>query len=165
MTQPTAPDDGVNRIRRTAVRLLADGGVGDGPLQRLAAVGQPVPVAGADGALDSWFVPVTVGDRLGGYFRFTAAGDFSSFSAFPRRGERFDDCPLAADWLDSDRIAARAERLRRHGETAAPPFLSFDGTPDRLAWAVRLVRPDGSERLVYVAGSSVFTPRLDDSIG
>jgi len=165
MTQPATPKGDVNRMRRTAARLLADRDVGDGSLQRLAAVGRPVPVAGADGKLDSWFVPVTVGDRLGGYFRFTADGNFSSFSAFPRRGERFDDCPLAAEWLDKDLIAARAERLRRHGETAAPPVLSFDGTPDRLAWAVRLVGPDGSERLVYVAGSSVFPPRLSGSIG
>jgi hypothetical protein len=150
---------------RTARRLLAQGDAGDGPLQRQASVGRPVPVVGTDGELDSWFVPVTLGDRLGGYFRFTAAGDYSSFSAFPRRGARFDDCPLAADWLDAGRIAARAEPLRRRDETAAPPFLSYDGTPERLAWAVSLTRPDGSTRIVFVAGTSVFTQRQDDSVG
>jgi len=165
MTNHAEPEEGANRMLRTARRLLAQGDAGDGPLQRQASVGRPVPVVGADGELDSWFIPVTVGDRLGGYFRFTATGDYSSFSAFPRRGERFDDCPPAADWLDAGRIAARAEPLRRRGETAAPPFLSYDRTPDRLAWAVKLTHPDGSARIVYVAGSSVFTPRQDDSVG
>jgi len=164
MMQRATPDEGPSRILRAAGRLLANGDVGDGPLQRQAKVRRPIPVARADGELDSWFVPVTVGDRLGGYFRFTAAGDFSSFSTFPRRGGRFDDCPLAADWLDTARIAARADTARQPGETAAPPFLSYARTPDRLAWAVILARPDGSTRVVYVAGSSVFAPRQDDSI-
>lgn len=165
MTPRPAPEEGATRMLRTARRLLAQGDAGDGPLRQRGSVRQPVPVVDPAGALDSWFVPVTVGDRLAGYFRFTAAGEYSSFSAFPRRGARFDDCPLAADWLDAGRIAARAEPLRRRDETAAPPVLSYDRTPERLAWAVQLTRPDGSARIVCVAGTSVFMPRQDDSVG
>lgn len=165
MTHTAEPDECLERMLRTARRLLANGDVGDDQLRLQSTVGRPIPVVGAGGELHSWFVPVTVWDRLGGFFQFTAAGAFSRFSAFPRRSADFGECPFVDDWLDAGRIGARAETVRREGETAGVPFLTFDGTPERLVWAVRLSAAEGRERLVYVIGDVVYSPRADTSIG
>ncbi len=80
------------------------------------------------------------------------------YSSFQRRPGALDTCPDAAAWLDPATIRHSALSLAGPGETAGEPYLSFDTVPERLAWAVPLVAPDGASRIVYVAGDFAWEP-------
>ena len=153
------------RISQVARQLLAEGSVGDEPMRRSATVLQALLVLVLGGGLHSWFVPVTVADRLAAFFQFLPDGTLMRFSSFQRRPGEFAGCPVAADWLDPDRIQARAEVQRRGDETTSEPFLTFDRTPDRLVWAVPLTRAGGEVRHVYVAGETVYAPPPGGTFG
>ena len=101
----------------------------------------PIPVLGPGEVVESWFVPVAVGDRLVGYARTGPGGPVYSAFGSPQ--------PKAA-WTDTTEIQRRAEAAGYM--IAGEPFLSYDGTPARLAWAVPLA--DGE--LAYVAGEAVW---------
>jgi hypothetical protein len=150
--------DDATGIAQVARQLLTAGSVGDESLRRSATVLPALPVLAPDGTLHSWFVPITVSDRLAAFFQFLPDGTLMRFSSFQRRPGDFTDCPLAADWLDLTRIKARAEVQRRMDETASEPFLTYDRSPDRLVWAVPLIQAGGEVRHVYVVGETVYVP-------
>ncbi len=158
MIQPTPHAGDASRIARIARELLREGSVGDAPLRRSANVLPALPVRAPGGRLHSFFVPVTVGDRLAAFFQFLPDGTLMRFSSFQRRPGDFGGCPAAADWLELNRIQARAEDQRRMGETTREPFLTYDRAPDRIVWAVPLTQPGGDVRYVYVAGEAVYEP-------
>jgi hypothetical protein len=142
-------------IERDAKRALR---ASDLVLPSGARVLQALPVYDFERALHDWFVPVIAQDRLVAYLRFMPEHTLKGISTFARRPERIDDCPLAADWLDEKHIASRARSLCASGETPGEPMLSFDGAPDRIAWAVPLQGSHG-QRWVFVAGRSVWAAR------
>jgi len=150
-------------IDRQARRLLAQGTSGDEPLRRAGTVGHALAVLAPDGRFHSWFVPVTVGDRLAAFFQFLADGTLMRFSSFPRRSGGFADCPIAADWLDHIRIRAHTEPQRRIDETTGEPWLTYDRVPDRLVWSVPLTDAQGQVRQVYVVGKTVYVPPPGDT--
>jgi hypothetical protein len=158
-------DQEAGRFRARAEDLLRSRTIGDAPVNASGRVESPVAVLTPSGQLHSWFVPVTVGDRLAGFVQFMPDGAFMRFSSFQRRAGDLAGCPVAADWLDSNRIKGRAEALRRPDETSGDPFLTYDKVPDRLAWAVPLTGADGTARLVYVVGETVYESASDESGG
>ncbi len=160
---PTRPS--ADAIRRVARQLLASGDVGDESLRRSSIVAPAIPVLVKGGELHSWFVPVTVRDRLVAFFQFLPDGTFMRFSSFQRRPGESDGCPAAADWLDRERMQTRVAGQRRTDETIGEPFLTFDVTPDRLVWAVPLSRASGEVRLVYLAGDAMYTPTSSGGLG
>jgi hypothetical protein len=113
-------------------------------------------VTGLDGELHAWFLPRTRADRLVGFELQAPDGRSMRVSSFERQPGRWQDCPLAADWLDPAQVRARAATLAAPDEATGEPRLSFDGVIDRLAWAVPLRAPDGRSRWVFVAGSSAW---------
>lgn len=153
------------RISQVARQLLESGSIGDEPMRHSAIVLIPLPVLAPGGALHSWFVPITVGDRLVAFFQFLPDGTLMRFSSFHRRPGEFADCPVAADWLDQCRIQARAEIQCQKNETSGEPFLTYDRTPDRLVWAVPLTRAGGEVRHIYVAGETVYAPTPEGTFG
>ncbi len=159
------PDDDATQIRAQAQNLLRGGTVGSPLVVESGHVETPIAVQAPDGQLHSWFVPVTVGNLLAGFFQFLADGTFMRFSSFQRRAGELAGCPPAADWLDLDRIQARAEVKRQPDETSGKPFLTYDRTPDRLVWAVPLTNARGQVRLVYVAGETVYVPPPGETYG
>lgn len=118
-----------------------------------ALLGAPIAVRDATGAASSWFVPVVAGDRLTGFVELLP--DLTH-----RRTSRFAEPPPASWWLDPVAIRQRAATALAPDETADEPYLSFDGTPDRLAWAVP-VHGAGADRVVFVAGDAVWAGRGD----
>lgn len=121
-----------------------------------AALHAPLPIHTPTGRLDGWFVPVVAGAHLVAYLRFTAQGVRRGLSSFQRQPGATAGCPLAADWLDEARITARARAAAVSGGNAAAPVLSYDGSPDRLAWRV-VFSPIGSAPCcVCVAGTSAW---------
>jgi hypothetical protein len=156
VTEEPLPDDAA-AVRDAAVGQLRRA-LAEDPVRRTAAVGEPLPVRSPRGELDSWFVPVVMGDVLVGFALLERTLVLRRWSTFQRRAGSLDGCPPAASWLDPDRVARVAAGVA--ADTAgSPPYLSYDGSPDRLAWAVPL--PGG--RTVYVAGDAawVSTPRRE----
>lgn len=153
-----ADDQEADRIRAHAHNLLRDGTIGTALVVASGRIEAPIAVQAPDGRRHSWFVPVTVGNRLAGFFQFLRDGTYMRFSSFQRRPGELAGCPAAADWLDPHRIRARAEAQRRPDETSSEPFLTYDRTPDRLVWAVPFKDARGEVRLVYVAGETVYAP-------
>lgn len=140
-------------VEQKARQALADG---DHAMPSHAKLLSALPVRTLAGALQDWFVPVVVGDRLVAFLRFTPQRVLMSTSSFMRQPGCIDECPLAADWLDKGRVRSRAQTLAEPGEDLGEPMLSFDGTPAHLAWALPLRRPNAEPRWVFVAGSATW---------
>ena len=147
-----------------ASQLLSSGAVGDPQLRFAARVGMALPVMRPDGAQHSWFVPLTVGDRLAAFLQILIDGTLMRFSSFQRRPGDLGSCPLAADWVDARHIRRHAQ-AQRPGSQAGEPVLTFDGNPDRLAWSVPLKNAKGETREVFVAGDTVYEPARGGGIG
>lgn len=147
-----------DRIRAHAQHLLRDGTIGGTLVVSSGHIETPIPVQAPDGGLHSWFVPITIGNQLVGFFQFLSDGTYMRFSSFQRRTGELVGCPAAKDWLDLDQIRARAEVERRPDETSSTPFLTYDKSPDRLVWAVHLTDARGAVRSVFVAGQTVYLP-------
>jgi hypothetical protein len=158
-------DHETSQIRAHAQKLLRGGTIGSDLVVASGRIETPIAVQSPSGRLHSWFVPVTVGDKLTGFFQFRADGTFMRFSSFQRRASDLAGCPATADWLDPNRIQARAEVQCQPDETSGKPFLTYDRTPDRLVWAVPLTNARGEVRLVYVAGETVYVPPPEDTYG
>lgn len=158
------PASGAEAIRAAARELFESGAVGDASLRRSGAVGQPIVVHGPRREPHSWFVPLTVGDRLAAFFQFLADATLMRFSTFPSRPGALEG-PPASDWLNPADIAGYADAIRTQGEKAGEPFLSFDRTPDRLVWVVPLTSAAGTRREVFVVGGRAYIPHVGDTIG
>lgn len=151
-------DNETNRIRSQAKDLLRSGTIGNALVAASGRIEAPIPVQSPAGQLHSWFVPVTVGNQIAGFFQFLPDGTFMRFSSFQRRADDLAGCPDAADWLDLNQIQERAAVHVQPDERSGKPFLTYDKTPDRLVWAVPLTNARGKLRLVYVVGRSVYLP-------
>ena len=154
-----------SQIRAQAQELLRSGTIGSDLVVASGRIEMPIAVQAPSGRLHSWFVPVTIGNQLAGFFQFLADGTFMRYSSFQRRASDLDGCPATSDWLDPKQILARAEVQRQPDEISGKPFLTYDRTPDRLVWAVPLTNSRGEARLVYVAGKTVYPPPPEDTYG
>lgn len=148
------PED-LARAREAAARVLASGLVrtpaGEG------SVLEPLPVRTPDGLeIAGWFVGIAAGDRLAGFLQLAADRTFRRYSSFQRHPPALEGTPPVADWLDQKRILERARSRAEPGERLAEPFLAFDQSPDRLAWAVKATDPEGRESTIYVAGEYAY---------
>ena len=141
---------------RKARDLLQSGAMADAWTASHGDVQTPLPVEHPRGHLRSWFVPLTCGDQLLGFFELSPELVPMRYSTFQRRPGELSQCPQATSWIDSSAVKAKARTVLRPGESMDEPFLSYDSVPSRLAWAVPIVGPRGAERLVFVAGNAVF---------
>ena len=153
-TEDAAPEELLDRAK-TLVHGGVFGGLSPGPPSRLF---EPIPVQDPDGSLNSWFVPVVVGEKLLGFLQFTKDLTLLRSSTFQREVGSMDDCPDAADWIDMATIQSRVREEASPGEVLGDPVLSYDKHPSRLAWAVTATSPSGEIRTFMVAGRYVFGP-------
>lgn len=109
-----------------------------------------VPVTAPDGSAAGWFVGLVVGELLLGFAQLDEALRFRRYSSFAGAE------PAARDWLESSVVLARARERSSEDLELGQPFLSFDTSPDRIAWVVPATGPDGTGRRVFVAGEAVF---------
>jgi hypothetical protein len=110
---------------------------------------EPIPVRTPAGDVESWFVPVAVGDSLIGYVRVGRGGP--SYSQFGQPQPR-------AAWTDPAAVAGHVERSGN--AVGGTPYLGYDGAPSRLAWVV----PLAAGGVAYVAGATVWmAPAGDDT--
>lgn len=154
-------NDGAGKVVEQAAALLALSTLTGAWLAERGRIDGALPVRAPDGDLRAWIAPVVVDDLIVGYFRTDPSRSDWRYESFQRRPETFDGCPAASLWLDTADIARRAGGLALPGERASPPVLSFDGVPDRIAWAVTLTAPDGRTRRILVAGRAVWEAVAD----
>lgn len=109
-----------------------------------------VRITALDGAPAGWLVALVIGERLIGFAQFDEALRFRRYSSFAGRE------PPAGDWLESSVVLSRAREGTGADLDFGEPFLSFDVSPDRIAWVVPAMGPDGTGRRVFVAGDEVF---------
>lgn len=114
-----------------------------------ALLGEPLPIRDAAGVRTGWFVPLVDGARIVGFVELLE--DLAH-----RRTSGFGTPTCAAAWLDPGVVGNRALRETGPGEVLGEPYLSFDGSPDRLAWAVPVGGPRGP-RIVWVAGEAAWS--------
>jgi len=141
----------------SAERALSAGlvGISSDVLQRGRLL-QPVPVLSAADRIDGWVVGFAVDDNLVGLIQFTADMSFHRFASFQRRPDALDGCPAVAVWFDEDAILARAMDAATQGATLTRPVLSYDRSPDRLAWRVEASAPTGETTRIFVAGDYAY---------
>ena len=143
-------------ILKRAKEMLRSGQAGGHAVHKSGRVGQPIPVVGPHRDLHSWFVPVTVGDALAGFFEFQLDRTLARYSSFQRREDSLEGCPPAASWIDAKEIRHRVEDHARAGETVRELFLTYDRVPSRIAWAAVLESPDGTTRTLHIAGDVIW---------
>lgn len=146
----------ITEIIARAQSLLRRGTIGSFLVRESGRIGTPIEVLRPDGELHSWFVPITIGDRLAGFFELLPDLTMMRYSSFQRRDDSIEECPLAESWTDVETIWRHARESARPGETAGKPYLTYDRAPSRLAWAVPLMSLDGTIRTLHVAGSAVW---------
>ena len=115
------------------------------PAAAAATLEQPIPVLGPGGELDSWFVALTTGEGILGFFQLEPDLTLHRYSAF--------ELPQPASaWLDSDAIVARAHAAAAEGDELGEPVLTYRENRDRLTWRVPI---RGRQSAIYVAGDFV----------
>jgi hypothetical protein len=148
-----------SEIQDRARQLLRDtmnAGITVSPTGR---VEPPIPVRGPGRELRTWFVPVTEGKVLLGFFELQPDLTLLRYSSFQRHEESPDGCPTTKSWVDIATIRQRVVEKLRPGERVLDIFLSYDREPSRLAWAVQVDTPDGAGRTLFVAGDVVWEAR------
>lgn len=109
-----------------------------------------VQVTAPDGDPAGWFVALVIQGRLIGFVQLDEALRFRRYASFAGAE------PAAGDWLESSVVLSRARDEAGTNLDLGEPFLSFDVSPDRIAWVVPATGPDGSPRRLFVAGDEVF---------
>ena len=129
----------------------------DALVRRKGKAGVPIPVYTPDGRdLVSWFVGVTVGDRIASFLQFDDRGMLIRHSSFQKDTRYVEGCPSADMWLKSSHAKNRAKSLAGRDALVKRSYLSYHQNITRLAWVVQVTDKDGAERRIYVSGDSVF---------
>jgi hypothetical protein len=150
-------------IRDAARKYLASAPGLDARTRHASVLDDPRPVLTPDRRPHSWVVGVSVDSHPVGFVQVLLDGTIMRYSAFPGRPR--SDTPSPG--------GARPAQARQRIGTAVPgseiveePFLTFDRNPDRLVWAAIVKTPQGTQRLMFVAGDSVYeAPTRTDTIG
>lgn len=118
---------------------------------RKATVGTPLMVRRVDGKEEYWFVPLLTGDKANGYAQVEKNLKVSQlvvFGATPEdRGSWIDRSFFEKPRLDViNSIKARYPKMEM-----SEPFFSYDTSPAKWGWMVRL--KDGREIAVFISPS------------
>jgi hypothetical protein len=150
------------KLAKQAEHLLVSGKFGGDTAVRNGRVGDPIPVLNPNGTRHAWFIPVTIGERIAGFFLFSPDATLLSYSSFQRHEGELDTCPLSAAWTDKKAILQVAGKRMLDDERVRDIYLGYEGSPSRLAWAIETELPGGRTRTLYVAGNSVWgAPKQD----
>jgi hypothetical protein len=146
-------------IRERVEQLFAFPLIEDPKLLKLGRIGTPIRLFTPLGDMHSWFVPVLIVERLVGFFQLDSVGEFMRFSSFNTSPGVFDTCPSADNWLNRNRIIMTAKSMAHDNEILDKPFLSYDGSPERIAWIVKARSSAGECRNLMVTGDVVYVGR------
>jgi len=146
---------GPDRARAAAAAAIASGPAAIAAA-REGRLLDPVAIRDPAGDTAGWVVGLASGETLIGLIQIEADGRYRRFASFQRRAGTLDGCPPVADWFDPPTIRERAEALAGAGERLGTLVLTYDGNPDRLAWAVETTSPAGERSRILVAGAYAY---------
>lgn len=144
------------KLRELATRLLQSGDFGGPTLKKTGKVAMAIPILDPEKTLYAWYIPVTIGERIAGFFVFLPDSTLLQYSSFQHHEGHPEECPSADTWIDTKTILKRVRREMLAGERTLELYLSYDGVPSRIAWVVVTELPGGDIRRRYVAGNSVW---------
>jgi hypothetical protein len=148
--------DLLERVHKKAISLFKYG-IAQSPLvQDSGKTEKPIPIYGPDHEIVSWFVGITVKDRLAGFMQFNADLRLLRYSTFQRHASTLKDCPKKETWLDPTYIAERARTKASPEDELSPPFLTYDHHLSRIVWAVEAKDRRGQSKRILVAGDFVY---------
>ena len=150
-------------VHESAVRLFESGIAHDALIQKLGKIGPAIAIVSPDGELDSWFVAITVGEKLAGFLQLDRSLRLLRYSTYQRRPGSVDDCPLASTWLDITAISERARTKADPHDRLSTPVLSYDANPSRIAWLVKATAPDRRPKTIFIAGEFAYIGRAADT--
>jgi hypothetical protein len=151
-------------LRQLARDHLKSGAGVETVVRKEGRVGQPIPVEHPRGSITHWFVPVAVNGRLAGYFLFDSQGALLGYSSFLRGTDRVEGAPELGSWTEPEGVLRTASKSAS-GRTLGKPYLTYDGVPSRLAWAVP-IQSESGPTVLYVAGDHMYTrPLSTESTG
>lgn len=149
-------DTEIQEIVDKAKRLLSSGQFGTPAARKTGHVQMPIAVLGPNRDLHSWFVPITSGDLLLGFFEFLPDLTVVRFSSFQRHEDKLEGCPRAELWTNTTTIQQQLEGKMLPGEKIREVSLTYYRTPTRLAWRAILESANGTTRSFYITGNSVW---------
>jgi hypothetical protein len=122
-------------------------------------VHDPIPIEHSNGKLAAWFIPITIGEKIVGYFQLDTSLEFLRYASFQRDSESIDICPAKTDWLDTKVIREKARKLAVENESLSEPRLTYDVDVSRVVWAVSAIKSDGQSRRIFVVGDTVYNEK------
>jgi hypothetical protein len=145
------------QVYQKALRLFPTT-VSDPLAKKSGRVQEPLPIVDRRHETASWFVGITVEDRLVGFMQFKPDLTLMRYSSFQQRVDSLEGCPPAETWLNPATITERAATKATPDETLSTPRLTFDANPTRIVWAVDATNEAGKVRTIYIAGDYVYSP-------
>ena len=116
----------------------------------------PIRIFDPEGSINSWFVGVTMKNKLVGFMQFNTELGLMRYSTFLHQSSSLDDCPFAKVWLDSKTILDLAKKRASLEEELMEPVLSYDKSPTRIAWTVTVKEKGRKVGTIFVAGKYVY---------
>lgn len=144
-------------IRRKVDSLLHELEENGTLVRKQGRLSNPIPVYAPNSSkLVSWFVGITVNDKIASFLQLDEIGNLIRYSSFQRNKASLEGCPNAEAWLDSNYAVHKAKTLLGKKAVLRRSYMSYHQNITRLAWIVEASEKDGTEKTIYVSGSSVF---------
>ena len=106
----------------------------------------PIPIYDVEGKIVSWFVGVTIRDRIVSFLQFDKNLRTMRYSTFLNKDSYVESCPKAFTWLDPKYIQEQARKKASPDDKLMQPFMTYDGSLSRIVWAVKVSRKAGSPK-------------------
>lgn len=116
----------------------------------MAEIGEPVLVGTPEGMSSYWLVPMLIGDMACGFATVNLTGNVTRLGIFG--GAPTDQ----AAWVKADFFRRPPAEIldeiagRYPGWTISPPVFSYDMSPARWGWMVRLTRSEAAPVLIFI---------------
>lgn len=146
----------VQNVHERAIELFKSGIVENTMVNANGNVEMPIRIFSPERKPVSWFVGVTMKNKLVGFMQFNTELGLMRYSTFLHQSSTLDDCPLAKVWLDSKTILDLAKKRASLGEELMEPVLSYDKSPTRIAWTVKVKEKGRKVGTIFVAGKYVY---------
>jgi hypothetical protein len=144
------------QVLRKAIELFKAGVAQDNLVQKKGKVEKPIPIYDEQKNIVSWFVGLTVTNKLVGFIQLNSNLELMRYSTFQRRPKSLEGCPESKTWLDPKYIKERARCKASPGDILKKPFLSFDQNITRIVWVVNAVDKTGNVKKIFAAGDFVY---------
>lgn len=156
-------DATLEHVYKRAIQLFKSGITQDTLVNTSGKIEKPIPVVDSSGETISWFIGITVGERLVGFMEINSNLELLRYSTFQRTLGLLSGCPMASIWLDTESIINRARTMASTQDELSYPILTYDRSPSRIVWAVKATDKRGQSKTIYVAGEYVYIKDENDA--